>query len=114
MRTSARMAAYRRISAPILESQHVGSRCEIPAKEHIHCWPGPRVGLIAMQKVEGSNPFSRFEVNPLHMGNSPFAGETGTTPTYPLHFGHSAQNAFDTRRLTPISLDSASLSAGGG
>ncbi len=32
-----------------------------------------------MQKVEGSNPFSRFDVNPLHTGNSPIAGETGTT-----------------------------------
>jgi len=24
--------------------------------------------LIAMQKVEGSNPFSRFFANPLHVG----------------------------------------------
>jgi hypothetical protein len=26
--------------------------------------------LIAMQKVEGSNPFSRFFANPLHVGGS--------------------------------------------
>ena len=44
--------------------------------------------LIAMQKVVGSNPISRFEVNPLHLATSPFAEETGTTPATPFHFGH--------------------------
>lgn len=39
--------------------------------------------LIAMQKVVGSNPISRFEVNPLHLATSPFAGGTGTAPHLP-------------------------------
>jgi hypothetical protein len=46
---------------------------------HIHCPLVSETGLIAMQKVVGSNPISRFEVNPLHMGRSPFAGENQTT-----------------------------------
>ena len=41
-----------------------------------------------MQKVEGSNPFSRFASIPLHFGRLAFAGEYGTTPAYRLHFGH--------------------------
>ncbi len=41
-----------------------------------------------MQKVEGSNPFSRFEVNPLQMATLALAGENQTTPAYPLHFRH--------------------------
>ena len=45
-------------------------------------------GLVAMQKVEGSNPFSRFASIPLRFGRLAFPGENQTTPTYPLHFGH--------------------------
>jgi hypothetical protein len=41
-----------------------------------------------MQKVVGSNPISRFFVNPLQVATSALAGETETTPAYPLHFGH--------------------------
>jgi hypothetical protein len=41
-----------------------------------------------MQKVEGSNPFSRFASIPLHLGDSPLAGENQTTPAYRLPFGH--------------------------
>lgn len=67
-----------------------------------------------MQKVEGSNPISRFPSNPLHTGNSPFAGELEPPPHIASILGTSSQNALDTRRLTPISPDSASLSAGGG
>jgi hypothetical protein len=33
---------------------------EIPANKHIGRRSAVEVGLIAMQKVEGSNPFSRF------------------------------------------------------
>jgi len=40
-----------------------------------------------MQKVEGSNPFSRFEANPLHLGRSALAGGNQTTHAYRLHFG---------------------------
>jgi hypothetical protein len=32
-----------------------------------------------MQKVEGSNPFSRFESNPLHLGHSATAPSGGAT-----------------------------------
>jgi hypothetical protein len=45
-------------------------------------------GLVAMQKVEGSNPFSRFASNPLHVSRLTFAGENQTTPAYRLRFGH--------------------------
>jgi hypothetical protein len=41
-----------------------------------------------MQKVEGSNPFSRFFANALHVGHSALAGENQTTSAYRLHFGH--------------------------
>ncbi len=41
-----------------------------------------------MQKVEGSNPFSRFASIPLHFGRLALAGENQTIPTYRLHFGH--------------------------
>ena len=43
-----------------------------------------------MQKVEGSNPFSRFNANPLHFGRLAIPGENQTTPAYRLHFGHLA------------------------
>jgi hypothetical protein len=33
------------------------------------------MGLIAMQKVEGSNPFSRFASNPLRWASWPLAGK---------------------------------------
>jgi hypothetical protein len=65
MRTSARMAAYRCISARIPDRGCLQRRYEIPANRHIRCRSGLEVGLIAMQKVEGSNPFSRFASNPL-------------------------------------------------
>jgi hypothetical protein len=35
-----------------------------------------------MQKVEGSNPFSRFASNPLQLGGLALPGETQTTPAY--------------------------------
>jgi hypothetical protein len=44
--------------------------------------------LIAMQKVVGSNPISRFNANPLQTGDLPLRRENQTTPAYPLHFGH--------------------------
>ena len=37
---------------------------EAPANEAIRCLPALEGGLIAMQKVEGSNPFSRFPGKP--------------------------------------------------
>ncbi len=41
-----------------------------------------------MQKVEGSNPFSRFTSIPLHFARLVLLGENQTTPAYRLHFGH--------------------------
>ena len=41
-----------------------------------------------MQKVVGSNPISRFASNPLHVGHSALAGETGTFPSHRLYFGN--------------------------
>jgi hypothetical protein len=82
------MAAYRRISARIPDLGRLQRRHEAPANEHIRLLIGVEVGLIAMQKVEGSNPFSRFASNPLHFGRLDLPGENQTTPAYPLHFGH--------------------------
>ena len=62
------MSAYRRISARIPDRGRLRHRYKIPAIEDIHCRPRSKTGLIAMQKVEGSNPFSRFFLNPLHVG----------------------------------------------
>ena len=48
-----------------------------------------------MQKVEGSNPFSRFFANALHVGGLASGGDPeteSTIPAYRLHFGTSAQN----------------------
>jgi hypothetical protein len=53
-------------------------------------------GLIAMQKVEGSNPFSRLDVNPLHFGRLALARENQTTSAYRLRRG--APSAFPGRR----------------
>jgi hypothetical protein len=38
------------------------------------------VALIAMQKVVGSNPISRFASIPLHFGRLALSGENQTTP----------------------------------
>jgi hypothetical protein len=71
-----------------------------------------------MQKVEGSNPFSRFFVIPLHMGGSDPAQEplpNGTVPAYRRYFGQLVpKNDADVRRLAAISLDSPSPCTSGG
>src|SRR5664279_1777755 len=41
-----------------------------------------------MQKVEGSNPFSRLTTKPLQTGASSFLRGIGTTPTFALHLGN--------------------------
>jgi hypothetical protein len=55
---------------------------EAPANEPILCLSALEGDLIAMQKVEGSNPFSRLASNPLHLGHSALAGENQTTAAY--------------------------------
>jgi hypothetical protein len=66
-------------------------RKKTPASRHIHGAQLSETGLIAMQKVVGSNPISRFDRNPalqrdfvVQAGRS----ENQTTPAYRLHFGH--------------------------
>ena len=54
------MAAYRRISARIFDCDHLRPHCETPANKPIRYRMGWEMGLIAMQKVVGSNPISRF------------------------------------------------------
>jgi hypothetical protein len=49
------------------------------------------MGLIAMQKVEGSNPFSRLPRKPALQRAFVVQGarsENQTTPAYRLHFRH--------------------------
>jgi hypothetical protein len=41
------------------------------------------MGLIAMQKVVGSNPISRFFANPLHVGGWGLAREPETKWNHP-------------------------------
>jgi hypothetical protein len=62
-RRSFQIAAYRRISARISDHGRLSRRSEVPASGHIFCPLVSEMGLIAMQKVEGSNPFSRFARN---------------------------------------------------
>jgi hypothetical protein len=45
---------------------------EIPANEYIRRQSELEAGLIAMQKVVGSNPISRFFTNGLHVGGMGF------------------------------------------
>jgi hypothetical protein len=67
-----------------------------------------------MQKVVGSNPISRFEVNPLQVGHSALARENQTTPHIASISGTSARNDADGQGLAAIPADSASLWRGGG
>lgn len=48
------------------------------------CCIHQRAGLIAMQKVEGSNPFSRFFGNALHVGIFAFAEVREIQSNHPL------------------------------
>jgi len=66
-----------------------------------------------MQKVEGSNPFSRFASNSLHLGHSALAGEIKPPPHITSVLG-TVPKMTDARGLAAISPDSASLSASGG
>jgi hypothetical protein len=84
VRTSARMAAYRRISARIFDHGRLQRHREIPANEPIRCQLASETGLIAMQKVEGSNPFSRFFVNPLQMATLAFGENREIQSNRPL------------------------------
>ncbi|MGH3426961.1 MAG: hypothetical protein ACRDQZ_05250, partial [Mycobacteriales bacterium] len=107
-RISPHIYAYRRRRALIAPS---GNLLQIGRFSH-----GSRqmAGVVAMQKVEGSNPFSRFEVNPLHMATSPLTGKLEPPPHIPSIRGTtSASNRGDARRLAAISPDSPSLSRRG-
>jgi hypothetical protein len=62
-----------------------------------------------MQKVEGSNPFSRFFANPLPVGGVGSARDAETKSNHPLIsplvralMPISARNGPDARRLAPI------------
>jgi hypothetical protein len=63
LRRSSQITAYRRISARIADCGRLPRRCETPASGHIRCPLVSETGLIAMQKVESSNLFSRFTRN---------------------------------------------------
>jgi hypothetical protein len=70
--SSARVPEWLHIGAyphAFAHCSHLGLRYETPATEHIRCRSGLEVGLIAMQKVVGSNPISRFFRNALHVGD---------------------------------------------
>jgi hypothetical protein len=81
------MAAYRRISARILGRGGLRHSYEIPANEHIRSPPGSKTVLIAMQKVEGSNPISRFASNPCKRASQP----SRRLAPIPPRFGQAAE-----------------------
>jgi hypothetical protein len=67
-RASARNGAYPRVR---IRCRRLPARqCEGPASRHIRGVRLLEPGLIAMQKVEGSNPFSRFP-STHHLDDSP-------------------------------------------
>ncbi len=79
--------------------------------------------LIAMQKVEGSNPFSRFFANALHVGGSGSARDAETrwnhpriSPLFRALMRVSAWNGPDAQRLAviPPCIDPAAAVTGGG
>ena len=109
MRVSARNAAYRRISERIVYCGRLPNPYEIPANRCIPFPPASVTGLIAMQKVVGSNPISRFSGMPCTWGGSPPTGESGTksnhpriSPLFQVLIRISAWNGPDARRLPPI------------
>ena len=74
VRTSARNRAYRRISLHIASPGRPPQWREIPVKRYIRDARHSEIGVVAMQKVEGSNPFSRLIGSPLPERASAFSG----------------------------------------
>jgi hypothetical protein len=91
LRRSSQIAAYRRISPRISFRGRWRQPREAPASRHLCHQPVSEMGLIAMQKVEGSNPFSRFTRDPALQRDFVVQGalsENQTTPAYRLHLRH--------------------------
>jgi hypothetical protein len=76
LRRSSQIAAYRRTSARIADRSRLLRRDETPASGHIHRRLVSEMGLIAMQKVVGSNPISRFASNPYKWASRPSRGKS--------------------------------------
>lgn len=76
LRRSSQIASYRRISARIPDRGRLPPRYKTPASSHIHRPLVSKTGVIAMQKVEGSNPFSRFASILPQTTASAFAGKS--------------------------------------
>jgi hypothetical protein len=75
----------------IREAAFCGIVHETPASGHIRVPRLSKTGLIAMQKVVGSNPTSRFEVNPLHLGHSALGGESNHPLISPPFWGTTSK-----------------------
>ena len=89
--TSAPKFPNRRTSARIADRGRPPHRYETPASRHLCRWPVSKMGLIAMQKVEGSNPFSRFSRIPCMWAGWVRRGSPkpkSSHPAYHLRFGH--------------------------
>jgi hypothetical protein len=93
--TSAPKFPNRRISPHIRTYFLIATVCRASTKPLqaaiFHCALSSKTDLIAMQKVEGSNPFSRF-TRDLALERDFVVLEApkgnGTIPSYRLHFGH--------------------------
>jgi hypothetical protein len=68
LRRSSQIAAYRRISTRIPDRGRPSRHYETPASRYIRGARLSQTFLIAMQKVEGSNPLRRFAEIPLLTG----------------------------------------------
>jgi hypothetical protein len=93
-------------------------RYETPVTGHIRHRPESAMGLIAMQKVVGSNPISRFFANALHVGGFGSAWEPETksnhpriSPLFQALIRTSARNRPDARRLPTLGIQSQNGSA---
>jgi hypothetical protein len=109
LRRSSQIAAHRRISARIADRGRLPRRYGIPASGHNRRSPASEMGLIAMQKVVGSNPISRFFANRLHRGGSAWArvcrinwNHPRISPTFRELIRISSRNRPDGRRSTLI------------
>jgi hypothetical protein len=95
-RRSSQIAAYRRTSARIADRGRPPRRYETPASRHLCRWPVSKMGLIAMQKVVGSNPISRFASNSCTWAGRPSRG-IKSPAAYHLHGGSEVRCPVDLR-----------------
>ena len=66
-----------------LRTEHLSENSKSACKRRFLGRNPQSVSVVAMQKVEGSNPFSRFFANALHIGGFGSAGDPRTNWNHP-------------------------------